>query len=93
MASWAGVNAAAAPAVDGQTKRPFSRRLANRHRPWPSGWDTLRLFGVSPTLGTIRGDFCGPLIPAEELAVEGVTPHGAERGADCGATGANQMRR
>ena len=33
MASWAGVSAAAAPAVAGQTKRPFSRRLANRHRP------------------------------------------------------------
>ncbi len=36
MASWAGVNAAAVPAVAGQTKRPFSRRLANRPRPWPS---------------------------------------------------------
>ena len=28
-----------------------------------AGWDTLRLFGVSPDLGAIRGDFCGHLIP------------------------------
>ncbi len=40
MTSWASVNAAA-PAVDGQMKRPFSRRLANRHRPWPSHYSTL----------------------------------------------------
>ena len=28
------------------------------------GWDTLRLFGVGPKTGAIRGDFCGILIPA-----------------------------
>ncbi|SEP40621.1 hypothetical protein SAMN04487843_1163 [Methylobacterium sp. ap11] len=28
-----------------------------------AGWDTLHLFGVLPTLGAIRGDFCGMLIP------------------------------
>ncbi|MGX7709268.1 hypothetical protein [Methylobacterium sp. Gmos1] len=28
-----------------------------------AGWDTLRLFGVSPDLGAIRGDYCGVLIP------------------------------
>ncbi|TGD93709.1 hypothetical protein [Methylobacterium nonmethylotrophicum] len=28
-----------------------------------AGWDTLRLFGVGPKLGTLRGDFCGILIP------------------------------
>ena len=29
-----------------------------------AGWDTLRLFGVSPTLGAIRGDWCGIMIPS-----------------------------
>ncbi len=28
-----------------------------------SGWDTLRLFGVGPQIGTLRGDSCGGLIP------------------------------
>ena len=28
-----------------------------------AGWDTTHLFGVSPDLGAIRGDFCGHLIP------------------------------
>ncbi|MEN3238308.1 hypothetical protein PUR29_33205 [Methylobacterium ajmalii] len=28
-----------------------------------AGWDTVSLFGVSPDLGTIRGDFCGALMP------------------------------
>jgi hypothetical protein len=28
-----------------------------------AGWDTLRLFGVGPVTGTLRGDFCGILIP------------------------------
>ena len=28
-----------------------------------AGWDTAQLFGVSPDLGAIRGDFCGHLIP------------------------------
>ncbi len=26
-------------------------------------WDTLRLFGVGPQIGTRRGDFCDALIP------------------------------
>lgn len=29
---------------------------------YAAGWDTLRLFGMSADLGTIRGDFCGHLI-------------------------------
>src|SRR6185437_1177432 len=42
IASCAGVSAAAAPAdVAGQIKRPFSSRLANRQRPWPSHHNTL----------------------------------------------------
>ena len=41
MASCAGVSAAAAPPVVGQTNRPFSSRLANRHRPCPSHQSTL----------------------------------------------------
>jgi hypothetical protein len=28
-----------------------------------AGWDTLRLFGVGPETGAIRGDYCGVLIP------------------------------
>ena len=28
-----------------------------------AGWDTLRLIGVGPQTGTLRGDFCGILIP------------------------------
>jgi hypothetical protein len=28
-----------------------------------AGWDTLRLFGVGPETGTLRGDYCGILIP------------------------------
>jgi len=35
-----------------------------------TGWDTLRLFGVSPTLGAIRSDDCGVLIPASADAHE-----------------------
>ncbi|MGY2049212.1 hypothetical protein [Methylobacterium sp. JK268] len=27
------------------------------------GWDTLTLFGVHPEAGTIRGDWCGVLMP------------------------------
>jgi hypothetical protein len=27
------------------------------------GWDTLRLFGVHPTAGTLRGDYTGVLLP------------------------------
>lgn len=29
-----------------------------------AGWDTLRLFGASPELDALRGDFCGVLIPS-----------------------------
>ncbi len=28
-----------------------------------AGWDTLRLFGVSPEFGAVRGDWKGQLIP------------------------------
>ncbi|WP_204165514.1 hypothetical protein [Methylobacterium sp. 17Sr1-1] len=35
-----------------------------------TGWDTLRLFGVSPDLGAIRGDFCGVLIPCTRDVTE-----------------------
>ncbi|KTS37480.1 hypothetical protein NS228_16235 [Methylobacterium indicum] len=28
-----------------------------------AGWDTLRLFGVGPDTGTLRGDLCGILVP------------------------------
>ncbi|KMO43139.1 hypothetical protein VQ03_09345 [Methylobacterium tarhaniae] len=28
-----------------------------------AGWDALRLFEVGPQTGTIRGDFCGILMP------------------------------
>lgn len=35
-----------------------------------AGWDTLRLFGVSPDLGTIRGDYCGVLMPCTRDVTE-----------------------
>jgi hypothetical protein len=38
-----------------------------------AGWDTLRLFGVGPTTGTVRGDFCGILMPLS-VDVHEVTP-------------------
>ena len=28
-----------------------------------AGWGTTHLFGVGPETGTLRGDFCGHLIP------------------------------
>lgn len=28
-----------------------------------AGWDMLRLFGVGPVTGALRGDYCGILIP------------------------------
>ena len=34
--SCAGVTTILPPDADGHTKRPRSRRLANRHAPWPS---------------------------------------------------------
>ena len=36
MPSCAGVSTMLPSAGEGQTKRPFSNRFANRHRPWPS---------------------------------------------------------
>jgi hypothetical protein len=41
MPSCAAVNATTPSADDGQTKWPFSSRLANRHSPWPSHHSTL----------------------------------------------------
>ena len=38
-----------------------------------AGWDTLRLFGVHPELGTIRGDYCGILVTLS-VEIHEVTP-------------------
>lgn len=38
-----------------------------------AGWDTLRLFGVHPDLGTIRGDYCGILVTLS-VEIHEVTP-------------------
>lgn len=38
-----------------------------------AGWDTLRLFGAHPTLGTTRGDFCGVLVTLS-VDIHEVTP-------------------
>ena len=36
-------------------------------RAFEMGWDTLRLFGVHPKIGTMQGEWCGCLMP---LSVE-----------------------
>ncbi len=28
-----------------------------------AGWDTLRLFGLHPKIGTVQGEWCGILVP------------------------------
>ncbi len=38
-----------------------------------AGWDTLRLFGVHPELGTIRGDYSGILVTLS-VDIHEVTP-------------------
>ena len=57
--------------------RETHRRLCEFIDQWGAqadalGWDTLRLFGVSPTLGTIRGDYCGILVTLSD-DIHGVT--------------------
>ncbi|KMO32871.1 hypothetical protein VQ02_22550 [Methylobacterium variabile] len=34
------------------------------------GWDTLRLFGVHPTAGTLRGDYTGALLPLTKAVLD-----------------------
>lgn len=35
-----------------------------------AGWETVHLFGVSPTLGTVRGDWTGHLLPLTREVTE-----------------------